>query len=282
MPLTDVRNPEILKNHCLYCERTVDNPCYKEDPDNKSANICPLRPMEYRDEIKAKKAAGHCNFCFSDDGNCNLVNIGDTSDTISKKNYCPMRPLGKRFPIIISDKRERVMQYIRDCKPFFMQHGNNIVFMSGINAEGSYASIEGGSRAIMRLVNPIGGFEEAREYEDIGGSSVSLTGANEGDNQPRKRGRPSKQQVKENARQKLAEEGLIEEAQPKRKRGRPRKEDKDISSSTDTIIPKKRGRPRKNPEEVKTEQEKKENTSNRVKKSPGNVTSSLMSRILKI
>ena len=271
MPLTKERNPEKLKNMCLYCDRTVDNPCYLDkDTPTQQERTCPLRPMDFREENRADKKYGYCNFCLSDDGTCHLSNDEFSSES-DKNKHCQMRPLSQIYPIIKSSERRRIMNRIDKYKAFFMQHGKNIVFMSGINAEGSSGGIGTGSNTIMDIVNPVGGYDDSQPeevVEDIGGTTANINGV-------RRRGRPSKQDEKERARKELIRKGILEDegeatTTKKRGRGRPPKSENVVGEEK-----KKRGRPSKGEGEKK--KEKVVNT----KKSPGDTTSLIMNRLMK-
>ena len=236
MPLTKERNPKILKNVCLYCDRSSTNPCYL-DIDNsaiedRQKKTCPLRPMEFREVNRIDKSANFCSFCRGDGTTCNLSNDEFTDDK-SRKKHCRMRNLDEIYPVISSTNRRRIMSRIDGYKAFFLKHGSNIIFMSGINAEGSAGGVGSGSKVIMDIVNPIHGYDSSRDdssgEEDIGGVIV-----------PRKRGRPSKEESKQRGREELMRKGLLEDNNEPKK-----------SKNTEEVIgvaPKRgRGRPRKNP-----------------------------------
>ena len=276
--LTKEKNINKLKSMCVYCDRPSSNPCYLETNDNRQVQTCPLRPMKFREMNRDNKLNGTCQTCLSDSSGNNCQLSEDDFSTESEKNkYCTMRPLSNIFPIISSTQRNRIMRRISKWKAFFMQHGDNIIFMSGINAEGCAGGLNSGSKAIMDIVSPVGGMVcddsiiEEGEEEDIGGVAVL-----------KKRGRPKKEVYKQQAREMLIKEGLIPFSGEvvKRGRGRPKKvKEEDIGGS---VVKKGRGRPRKTEEEKKPQKETKKTpvSVSTTKIVVGNTTSAALDKIL--
>ena len=261
--LTEIRNVNKLKSTCIYCSRPSDNPCYLES-DDKQAKTCPLRTMEFRETHRSEKSVGTCFTCLSDSSGNNCQLSSDEFPTDGERNkYCTMRPLNQIYPIISSTQRKRIMKRIKKWDAFFMQHGDNIIFMAGINAEGCPGGKDSGSNAIIDIVAPINAPDDSIIEDD------------ENDIESPRRGRKPKSEIKRLGREILMREGLLdtdtEGEKPKRGRGRPRK--------TENIgVAPKRGRPPKNENNTK----KTDNPVVKQPKSVGSATSEALDALLGI